>query len=321
MKKLSTGILLLLISLSSCKHEPDTVVKEIIPIDPSVCDTTNTILYVSHIKPLFDSKCNYCHGASASTTGGGIALTDSASIVTWYKAGRLIGSIRHQLGYSAMPKSANALTECQIRTIEIWLEPIPVIPPDLGSCNPDTAYFANTIGPLVASTCGTTGCHDVNGSAEGRNLTTYSGIMNSGWVKVNNAAGSKLYTYSNYKVTGKDPMPPSGPSMSAANIALLAKWINQGAKNNSCVSACDTASVTYSGSVKPYTDLTCVGCHNSSNASGSVNLDGYSNFSSHADRSLIRMRSTTNPMPPSGKASDCASRTVEIWIQAGKPNN
>lgn len=195
------------------------------------------------------------------------------------------------------------------------------VPTESPSCDPDSVYFINTIGPLVASTCGTTGCHDKNGTAEGRNLTTYAGIMNSGWVKVNNAAGSKLYTYANYKVTGKDPMPPSGPSMSTANIALLATWINQGAKNNSCVSACDTSNVTYSGSIKPYTDLSCIGCHNASNSSGGVNLDSYTNFASHADRCLIRMRSASTPMPPSGKPSDCASRTLEIWIQAGKPNN
>ena len=203
----------------------------------------------------------------------------------------------------------------------LWVAPSSERPTQSNVCDPDTIYFVNSIGPLIASTCGTTGCHDANGSAEGRNLTTYSGIMNSEWVIPFNGEISKLYAYANYQITGKDPMPPSSPSMSEANISMLLKWINQGAKNNSCTSECDTVQVTYSLSIKPLVDTNCKGCHNATTQSGSVNLDGYANFSAHAERSLIRMRDSQNPMPPSGKPSDCISRTLEIWITDGKPNN
>lgn len=203
----------------------------------------------------------------------------------------------------------------------IWVSPNTESPTLSSVCDPDTIYFLNSIGPLIASTCGTTGCHDSNGSAEGRNLTTYSGIMSSEWVIPNNGSKSKLYTYANYQITGKDPMPPSAPPMSANNINLLLKWINQGAKNNGCISECDTTQITYTSSLKPFIDLSCKGCHNTTIQSGSVNLDGHTNFSTHAERSLIRMRSSQNPMPPNGKPSECISRTVELWIIEGKPNN
>lgn len=318
MKKILIVGVLGIIAFMACKHEPDVTIIGNKPIVETPCDSAGNILYATQIKPIFDVNCTGCH--SAASPSGGVSTSDSASIVLWHKAGRMIGSIRHLAGFSAMPKGGNSLTECQIRTIEIWLKPIVVAPPiEVNNCSPDSVYYANVIQPLLTSSCGSVGCHSGTNPKEGVSLTSYAATMR--WVKAGNANSSKVYAYANYPVTGQDAMPPSGAAMSSANVALLAKWINQGAKNNTCIAACDTSNVTFSTSVKPIIDLNCLGCHGASGGAGGVSLNSYANISANATRVVIRMRDAAAPMPTSGLLPECKPRTIELWINAGKPNN
>jgi len=90
--------------------------------------------------------------------------------------------------------------------------------------------------------------------------------------------------------------------------------------------SCDTANVTFSGKVKPILDDNCVSCHNSANASGSVNLDGYSNAITYVTNGkligTIKHSSGFSPMPKNGnKLSDCQITIFDIWINKGAGNN
>ena len=90
--------------------------------------------------------------------------------------------------------------------------------------------------------------------------------------------------------------------------------------------SCDTTNVTFSGKVKSVIDNNCVGCHSSSNPSGSVNLDGYSNVNTYAGNGklmgTINQSSGFSPMPKNGnKLSSCQINIIQIWIDKGKLNN
>ena len=74
--------------------------------------------------------------------------------------------------------------------------------------------------------------------------------------------------------------------------------------------------------------VACSGCHAGDRPSGGVRTVSRADLlapspdhpaQSVAERCVERMRSTTDPMPPSGALSDTAIQTVEGWVQAGMP--
>lgn len=196
-------------------------------------------------------------------------------------------------------------------------------PPPTSACSPDTAYFVNDIMPIIASNCTMSGCHDNITHADGVNLTTYTSIIR--YVIPGNAAGSKLYKVLNKSGDERMPPPPK-PALTAAQKALIEKWINQGAKNNNCIGSCDTAVFTYSGAVKPIMDKKCVGCHNPSNLGGNIDLSTYIAVRAVAINGKlygsVAQQPGYSPMPKNGiKLSDCEIRQIQKWIAAGALNN
>ena len=100
---------------------------------------------------------------------------------------------------------------------------------------------------------------------------------------------------------------------------------NEEALYPSVNSACDTInSVTFSGTIWPIMQSSCMGCHSGSTPSGSVTITGYSNVSalaaSGALMNALRGYGVTR-MPPGTAFTTCRMRQFEIWINDGKPNN
>lgn len=86
---------------------------------------------------------------------------------------------------------------------------------------------------------------------------------------------------------------------------------------------CDTVNVTYSNVVKPIFDSYCNSCHSSG---ATFNFNGYSPLSAYlagnSQRLIDNIKYTgLKPMPPSSKLNNCYIKQIEIWIQAGYPNN
>ncbi|MGZ8558974.1 MAG: c-type cytochrome domain-containing protein [Chitinophagaceae bacterium] len=196
-------------------------------------------------------------------------------------------------------------------------------PPPATTCSPDTVYFVNDIMPIISSNCTMSGCHDNLTHADGVNLTSYSNIMR--YVSRGNASNSKLY-----KViikTDDDRMPPDPMApLSQAQKDKIAKWINQGAKNNNCTGRCDTAVFAYSAAIKPIMDNKCVGCHNPSSLGGNINISTYSALRVIALNGKlygsVAHQVGFSPMPKnSAKLSDCEIRQIQKWISAGSLNN
>ncbi len=87
----------------------------------SQCDTS-VFTYSAAIKPILDSYCLSCHANNvASSFGGNVKLGTYPDVKTVADNGKLVGSIGHQNGFSAMPKGSSKLEGCKITIIRKWV--------------------------------------------------------------------------------------------------------------------------------------------------------------------------------------------------------
>lgn len=145
-------------------------------------------------------------------------------------------------------------------------------------------------------------------------------------VQPGNPNGSKLVEVITKTDPGDVMPPPPHPPYSATNIDMIKKWISQGAKNNSCASACDTTIFSYSGAVVPIINLHCKGCHNPASLGGGIDLSAYAGVTAAAGNGRllgsIKFLPGYKPMPQgAAKLSECKITQIEKWIQAGMPQN
>jgi mono/diheme cytochrome c family protein len=82
------------------------------------CDTT-TVTFNVTVHPIIKTNCESCH--SGSSAGGGVQLVSYDDIKASAASGRLMGTIRHEQGYSAMPKGGNKLSDCDIAKLDKWI--------------------------------------------------------------------------------------------------------------------------------------------------------------------------------------------------------
>jgi hypothetical protein len=179
----------------------------------------------------------------------------------------------------------------------------------------DSVCFNTQILPLITASCAQVGCHDANSRVEGLILNSYSGIMNMGT--------KDLLKY--IKLTsGKMMPPPPQPRMEQANIDIIQRWVNEGAKNRICnPTSCDTLNVKYTSHIAPIMNTYCKGCHNSSNVGGGVNLDNYADVKTSTLTGKMICTITANGcaiMPKGGPTlSNCNIRKIKIWAAANCP--
>ncbi len=92
------------------------------------------------------------------------------------------------------------------------------------------------------------------------------------------------------------------------------------------LTTCDTAIVTYSGSVNPLLTAYCTGCHSGANAPLGIKLDAYAGVKVQASNGKLLGTITHSPgfspMPKNGvQLSDCNIAKIRKWVAAGAPNN
>lgn len=103
----------LVVLFSSCYYDSEE------DLYPSIdCDLSD-ISYTTSILPIIESKCYACHDQASNF--GNITLEGYSSLKTFADSGELIGAIKHESGYSPMPKNLPQLLECEIEKIEAWV--------------------------------------------------------------------------------------------------------------------------------------------------------------------------------------------------------
>lgn len=91
---------------------------------------------------------------------------------------------------------------------------------------------------------------------------------------------------------------------------------------------CDTANVTYSGTIKPLVDQYCAtsGCHNAPTPTGwdFTRFDRLKNAATVNNRLMLSITHSAGAaaMPKDmPKMDDCAIAKFRIWVAAGSPEN
>jgi hypothetical protein len=100
---------------------------------------------------------------------------------------------------------------------------------------------------------------------------------------------------------------------------------NEEALYPSLSNSCDTTNVTYSGTIVPILQSSCLGCHGTPPQGGtSRSLSTYSEVVANADRitGSIKQLSNFRAMPEgSGKIKSCSITQWDIWVRNGMLNN
>lgn len=95
-------------------------------------------------------------------------------------------------------------------------------PPAAPGANPSFAFIeANIFGPRCNQ------CHGPTLANAGLDVSTYAGVMASGFVKASQPLASTLY-----QVVASGTMPQTGGMLSGADIADIYTWILNGAPDN-----------------------------------------------------------------------------------------
>lgn len=106
--------LLLLFILSGCYYDHEET------LYPDSCTVPTQATFSVNVLPLLDQRCNSCH--SGSSPSGGIVLTNYTEVMKSVNNGKLIGSINRNPGFVPMPKNNAKLSDCQIQTIQLWID-------------------------------------------------------------------------------------------------------------------------------------------------------------------------------------------------------
>jgi len=197
-----------------------------------------------------------------------------------------------------------------------------------GDCSPDTLYFSRDIAPIFNANCATSNCHDAATAQDGVDLSTYSQIIKTGKVKPYNASDSEIIEV--LTKNGEDQMPPPPATHLPSDvIALLEKWINQGALNLECEDinvVCDSVNMSYTDDILPILNVSCVSCHSAPSPGGGIDLSSYANIKTQVDKGklmgAIEHKSGFVPMPQGGgKLGNCDISKLNGWITDGASNN
>lgn len=85
---------------------------------PTNCDTSNVSL-ASDVIPILQVYCGSCH--MVNKPQGNVDFRTYDDLRIYVDDNSLIGSIKFQSGFSAMPKNSNKIPSCAINTIESWV--------------------------------------------------------------------------------------------------------------------------------------------------------------------------------------------------------
>jgi len=87
--------------------------------DEEECDTAN-VTYTTPVSGIVQKHCLGCHNDNNML--GGLSLQGYNKLVTVANDGRLLGAVKHEAGYPAMPKNAAKLSDCKILQLETWTQ-------------------------------------------------------------------------------------------------------------------------------------------------------------------------------------------------------
>lgn len=229
-------ILIIALAIGSCKHEipvattggggitPPDVPPTGNPGTP--CDPSK-VYFQQQVLPILISNCakSGCHDNASHQDG--VVLTSYNSVMTTgdVRPGRPDNSeIWEKIADGEMPPAGNTpLTQTQKNLIYNWIVQGAQNLVCENACG-DTVNvtYSVSVKNIITNKC--QGCHSGATPQGGIDLSTYNGLkakVNDGrlWGAVNHSAGFSA-------------MPKGGNKLSVCELAMIQKWISQGAPNN-----------------------------------------------------------------------------------------
>jgi len=114
--KQTIALAIMVIVFSSCYYDNQ---EDLYPFYENNCDTTS-VSYAATVKPILDISCVSCH--QASNPSGDVLLDTYEQVKINAENGRLLGSINHENGYTAMPLGGGKLSTCSLAQIKSWID-------------------------------------------------------------------------------------------------------------------------------------------------------------------------------------------------------
>ncbi len=196
--------------------------------------------------------------------------------------------------------------------------------------------FEADVLPIFQTSCGK--CHNANATGEAAelNYTNYESIMQS--ITPGNADKSKAYE-SIIALAGEEQMPPDQP-LSVAARSIIRVWINQGAKNTSCIESNaqnndnptdpTLSRACFSRDILPILRSSCAttGCHDAQSHKDGLTLTSYANVMS-GNELVVRNNASASElyevlinrgedqMPPSSPLTAEKIALFKEWINNG----
>lgn len=84
------------------------------------CEIPTPVSFKNDIIPIIDNYCYGCH--NTADPQGGYSYSTHAETLKSVNDGTLLGSIRFESGYVAMPENSNKMPSCNIDLIRVWIE-------------------------------------------------------------------------------------------------------------------------------------------------------------------------------------------------------
>jgi uncharacterized membrane protein len=307
---------------TACRHDTDMTL-----IKTNIC-------FNNEVLPILQANCamSGCHSGS----GRGVSFSSYQDVLSLVEPGKPYKSQLFKVITSTwltlMPPSPhNPLTQEQRLAIYLWIEQgatnVCDSNPNNTNTDPntgtDSVCFANDILPIFVSNCTLSKCHDAITHSKNYNFTDYTNIMARGIVR---GSASSSNVYNALRGGGEDRMPPSPRNaLTADQISTIGKWMDQGAKNTTCASSCDTTQFTWSGTISKLIQTSCTGCHSGTSPQGKLSLQTYSDVKTIASSgqliSVLYKLNGKSQMPPSNSLTACRKTQFKKWVTAGALNN
>lgn len=111
-----SGICLITFLIFSCKTQK---VQQAPPVAVNCGEAKPT--YTADIKPILDLHCaSTCHSSEKKAAGITLAAYEEAKVQAFKR--RFLGAIRHDAGYTAMPRKNPKLSDNDITKIACWIQ-------------------------------------------------------------------------------------------------------------------------------------------------------------------------------------------------------
>jgi len=291
---------------------------------PTECDTLH-VTYPGTVYKTLEKYCLDCH--SGPSPEAGLDFTDYNTVAELAESGLLLGSIRQESGFEAMPPNGLKLTDCEIRQIEIWIEDTTFVEPPPPDCDTISVTYPGTIVPILEQFC--LSCHSGPTPEAGFDFTDYNTVAFL-------AENGTLMGVIKHEL-GYTEMPPSGLMVPDCEISQLDIWIRDTTFSSPPGGIpCDPDTVYFQNTILPLLQSSCgvIGCHDPGTATERIILTDYNSIMNTADvepfnpreSKLYKVMIEDDPddiMPPPPRSPLTAEQKAAVfnWIAQGALNN